>query len=675
MRVLLPVLLLPACAGLPGPEGGPVDTDPTPVVGLPPGDGGNGGTVGPSPCAAQASGHLTVDAPSDGGVVRGASTPVVVRITPAEAGSEVSVCLDGEPVPHAWPEVRRRSAHVGGDWDVVAGLDLLGHTEPGPRRLDVVVRTPGGRVLRGTSEFTWDPRPHRLDVQTVDGAGRPVSARVHVLRDGKPVALGPDDGEAADPYLRDVPMTSFFSLDGHGATVLSPGTYRLVAVRSIRDDLGVAEVTVPVDGPVRLVLPEVVPTPGRLTADLHVHTAASYDAFLPHDVRLASLVAAGVDVAVITDHNRVTSLDDRLVELLGPARGGTRLVPGIEVDVRERGELDGGNWDLAHLNVFPVADAAAAPFPGLQPETFGGYYDDLRARQHAAPLPGTGTDVLLQLNHPRGIHFQPEEPPKRGAWPLFQRMGFDPSIPVGQGPNAWAAAPAPGTGTTPLDVDALEVVNRFSLELYQEVRRDWFALLSQGYRMTGTGNADSHALQVEIAGFPVNLVRAAAPVGAADLDRASFLRGLRGGDVLVSTGPVVELEVRGDGDQRAGPGGAVRGASVTAEITVRAAPWVPVAEVRLVVDGEVVHREALDAQAGPGAARWTLEVPVTLAADAWVLAEAGVPPDDPGGADAVKRPAGDYAVVAPGYVPLAFTNPVRVDADGDGAWTPPGLFP
>ena len=36
-------------------------------------------------------------------------------------------------------------------------------------------------------------------------------------------------------------------------------------------------------------------------------------------------------------------------------------------------------------------------------------------------------------------------------------------------------------------------------------------------------------------------------------------------------------------------------------------------------------------------------------------------------------PGGVFNDIAPGYAPLAFSNPTRVDADGDGAWTPPGL--
>jgi hypothetical protein len=36
-------------------------------------------------------------------------------------------------------------------------------------------------------------------------------------------------------------------------------------------------------------------------------------------------------------------------------------------------------------------------------------------------------------------------------------------------------------------------------------------------------------------------------------------------------------------------------------------------------------------------------------------------------------PASAYATLAPGFTSLAFANPVFVDADGDGAWTAPGL--
>ena len=32
-----------------------------------------------------------------------------------------------------------------------------------------------------------------------------------------------------------------------------------------------------------------------------------------------------------------------------------------------------------------------------------------------------------------------------------------------------------------------------------------------------------------------------------------------------------------------------------------------------------------------------------------------------------------YQAVYPGFFPYAYSNPIYIDADGDGAWTPPGL--
>ena len=58
---------------------------------------------------------------------------------------------------------------------------------------------------------------------------------------------------------------------------------------------------------------------------------------------------------------------------------------------------------------------------------------------------------------------------------------------------------------------------------------------------------------------------------------------------------------------------------------------------------------------------WTVNLPH----DGWMLIEAGWPIED-------EKPAvdGDYAALFPGHVPMAFTNPVRIDADGDGRWRP-----
>ena len=134
----------------------------------------------------------------------------------------------------------------------------------------------------------------------------------------------------------------------------------------------------------------------------------------------------------------------------------------------------------------------------------------------------------------------------------------------------------------------------------------------------------------------------------------------------VSTGPVLSMIVRGPDGQEAGPGDQLRGPGPwTVEASVAAASWVRVPELRLVVNGAVQQRVKVPS---PGTGQpsglrqtWTVEQP----RDGWMLIEAGWPIED-------EKPAvdGDYAALFPGHVPMAFTNPVRIDADGDGRWRP-----
>jgi hypothetical protein len=55
------------------------------------------------------------------------------------------------------------------------------------------------------------------------------------------------------------------------------------------------------------------------------------------------------------------------------------------------------------------------------------------------------------------------------------------------------------------------------------------------------------------------------------------------------------------------------------------------------------------------------ELPLEFAADGYVTIEAE------GGAQDI------YEAIYPGFFPYVYSNPIYVDADGDGAWSPPGL--
>ena len=173
---------------------------------------------------------------------------------------------------------------------------------------------------------------------------------------------------------------------------------------------------------------------------------------------------------------------------------------------------------------------------------------------------------------------------------------------------------------------------------------DWFALLNRGHRITGTGNADSHSSQLEAIGFPVNLVEAQAG------DLAGFVEAIRGGRVRVSSGPLVDLTVHcGDAELHPSHEVAQVAEPCEAEVHVQAASWVPVDEVRLVVNGEVYRREPMRSLGADTRFRF----PLPVGRDLWVLAEAGWP------LEREHRPEeGIYARLAPGHVPIGFTNPV-----------------
>jgi hypothetical protein len=118
-----------------------------------------------------------------------------------------------------------------------------------------------------------------------------------------------------------------------------------------------------------------------------------------------------------------------------------------------------------------------------------------------------------------------------------------------------------------------------------------------------------------------------------------------------------------------------KGGTVTANVRVRAAPWVPVPEVRLVVNGVITHVEPIPPESRdlkePFEKTFFFNVPAQPF-DTYVLAEAGWTLDVPYPVGKEKE-LGDYAVVAPGYLPMAFTNPIWIDEDGDGVWTGTGV--
>jgi hypothetical protein len=102
---------------------------------------------------------------------------------------------------------------------------------------------------------------------------------------------------------------------------------------------------------------------------------------------------------------------------------------------------------------------------------------------------------------------------------------------------------------------------------------------------------------------------------------------------------------------------------VKIEYAVDGPDWVPIDEVRIAVNGEVVH--VLREREG--------SLALAFARDSFVTLEAGAPLDADPGAWRQAHPGLYTEVIAPGFVATAFTNPVFVDVDGNGRFDAPGL--
>jgi hypothetical protein len=484
----------------------------------------------------------------------------------------------------------------------------------------------------------------RVELRGRDGTPDPVFGDdlLGATRDGAPLPSGTASssvvfvGNESDP--RDV--------------ALPPGRYELVATRGPDWEAASQIVALAAAGARATVSPfalrPLASLPGMVTADLHVHGEASDDTQATNVDRLRRFVAESVDVLVATDHDHVANYAPALASV-GVA-GRVRVVQGVEVT--GSGPSAAALWTIGHHNAWPIAyraDAHRQGAPPSQNRAVGALYAELRQSFGAR---------VVQLNHPRPTPRMIEEGDL--ALAFFAHLGegraFDPLLPIDAPANEPLVRRTGADGTRALDFDAIEIMNGDSWPQYLATRADWYALLRQGVRRTATANSDSHAAS-ELVAYPRNYVT----VGPDGDEPQRFDTALRVGRSFGTTGPRVRaLRVNGAslGELVAAPRGRAK-----VEYEVDAAGWVPLDEVRILVNGEVVQtgRE----RAG------TLEL--ALERDAFVTLEAGAPLD----ADAqqwIRAHPGLYTeVIAPGFVSTMFTNPVFVDVDGNGRFDAPGL--
>lgn len=333
-----------------------------------------------------------------------------------------------------------------------------------------------------------------VHVQAVDGSALP--AKVSLLCVGPcPApsrALDLYTDTSRDPFPSDVQLIGFVPPAGTAAFQVPPGHYQLVVSRGPTyavwppswpgsghaTDLSTADATV------TATLAKVIDTSGWLGADFHVHGVNSPDSYVGDVERVLSFLGEGDEVLVSTDHDYVTDLAPANLAL-----GGQSLLTTVI------GE-EASPMDFGHYILFPFPHDASQLNGGAL-DWAGGTGPTFTLGQlfHAARQQGAQT---IQFNHPRG---------SLGGF-SYLRVDMD-TLATHSAALDFRMAPdrtsTTDTGLMGSDFNALELLNpgldSFDPSNAYGLFNDWFTLLSQGMKVTGTGVSDTHQRFATAAGY------------------------------------------------------------------------------------------------------------------------------------------------------------------------------
>ena len=434
--------------------------------------------------------------------------------------------------------------------------------------------------------------------------------------------------------VKEIQSANYISLAGietdKSTVALRPGRYRVLASRGMSFSVTETEITLAAGETLSLKIEPPMrefSTRGWLAADLHVHSAPSYDSYMPVDERLRSFAAQGSDVLVATEHNVLVNYQ-RDLEKLGLEHT-LRVINGVELTgIARTATMPFTN---GHLNIFPLTAKPQQFAGGLKP------HEGQRLRKLYQQARSENPAVLLQLNHPR--LFDPLDPDGDNNYfqHLVNGVAYNSSEPLESETNQSLIEVDSDNGLRDIDFDVMEIGNGSAYGGYKIALEDWFSLLKQGEKIIASANSDTHGSKHLVA-IPQNFVKM-----SQDYEESRFIEAIRQGRVVGSTGPLLDVYASTATQTRVEMGETVGQLEFTLHVSVTAAHWVPVEQVTVYLNGDVFYQQAIT--------RGTqLEVPVVADAGGFIVVEVSAEPDPL------------YSTVAPGFTPYAFSNPIYIDS-------------
>ncbi len=453
-------------------------------------------------------------------------------------------------------------------------------------------------------------------VSTPDDA--PLNARVTFFRLGDtPTPFAPDTVRPGDAWHDNVSGAAYV-LEEPATIVLPAGEYRAVATRGPSwemDEIEV-EVTPGQEKSLSFVIKEAVDTEGWVSSDMHMHAYLSFDSHVPFETRVKQAATDALDVPLLSEHVWAGGLQETAVEM-----GLDDVVIGIAGQ-------EVTTFLYGHFNVFPLVPDPDLPNNGGVFE-HGQSPSELFANMRAQH-PG---DTVIMINHPRSG-------PNLSSY--FNYVGLDAEADTVRHDDEWV-----------LDWELVEVFNRScGGDTNRQVLEDWIGLTNHGHRKGIAATTDSHH-ENRVPGLPRTWIQMDKELLRAD--HQELVAPLRDRRSFVSCGPFVRFEAE-DGTGLGGMTTVDEEGKVRFNVKVEAPTWMRLDEVRLLENGETI--ESIDVTDRNGeVVRFDGILEARPAGDAWYVVKA--------------IGSGSLAPVSWEGSPYAITNPIEVDADGDGVWTPP----
>lgn len=446
-----------------------------------------------------------------------------------------------------------------------------------------VGRSPAAPVA-GTMNFVI-PSPIKVDYEIVDrDTTLPIPGRLLVLGDHPQFP----DQRVFETYDRvDEVVTQQHAIrgttvdlgDGADPALYLPanGTYRIYATRGTEWSYDSQPVTGAANVSLTFTLKHVVPTPGYLSSDWHIHQVGSPDSNVLSDERIRSAVSSGTEMFAVTDHDYVADLQP-LVESMHLQQY-LRALPGIEVTP----------FAYGHFNAWPVLPDNDSANHGAIDWGRGMEGFAMTPKEIFAAMRDRGAR-MVQVNHPRGSGFTEFQ----AAW-VRANVKYDYANRTIFGDYQNANVPndylrLPGESLWSDQFTGLEIWNGFAvadsnadgvreIKSLDRVMRDWLSQLSLGLFVTPAGNSDTHTTVADPVGMPRTYIRVADDSSSALANGTAVdavLQTQTGAnstprDVVVTNGPMLDVKV--GATPALGRAFPSVGAPITLTVTIASPDW------------------------------------------------------------------------------------------------------